>query len=250
MAEIKFCVVANPRTGSNHFIEMLNSHPDITCHREVFHPHTVYLYDGESDEMLDKRERDPLKFLEELYDSSSNRACGLKIFDSQNSEVLDKVLYDPTIKKIVLYRPNFLAVYSSERIAEAEKIYLSLSHEAAVIDPFSCDPSMTSKKILFDQARFRRQWSSYRAYYKYVLDVLNETMQENLFITYEELLNESLVRRIFTFIQLSQPKAIKSRLRKQNTSDILARFQNPEVVRTYLESIDKMNWTNEGFTLW
>ena len=109
MAEIKFVIIANPRTGTNHYIDLLISHQEITCHREVFHRYSVYLHGGSRDDLLEKRDRDPLAFLEELYESSPTRACGFKIFGEHNSVVLDNVLHDPAIKKIVLYRPQLLS---------------------------------------------------------------------------------------------------------------------------------------------
>lgn len=250
MAEIKFVIIANPRTGTNHFIDLLNSHPDITCHSEVFHQKTVYLLEGARDDLLERREKGPVAFLEEIYESSPTRACGLKIFGGHNPAVLDKVLHDPSIKKIVLYRPNFLAVYSSVRIAEAEKRYLIWEHKAVSIDTDAYDSSRTSEKAYFDQAEFNREWGIYQEHYKYALDVLNKSGQSYLFMTYEEFINESFFRRIFPYLGLPQPETLHTRMRKLNTSDIVSRFLNTGEVSAYIEKIGRINWANEGFMLW
>ncbi|GEM_PF-1046454 len=251
MTEIKFSIIANPRTGTNHFIDLLICHQEVTCHREVFHRDTVYLHGGARDDLLERRERDPVAFLQELYDSSPTRACGFKIFGEHNSAVLDNVLHDPTIKKIILYRPNYLAVYSSERIAEAEKNYLIKEDDNKIsIDACAYDSSRTSEKAPFDQTEFNHRWSAYQEHYKYAIDVLNESGQNYLFTTYEDFVNESLFRRVFTFLGLSQPVEVNSRVRKQNTSDILSRFLNPEDALAYIEGIGRINWANEGFMLW
>jgi hypothetical protein len=250
MSEIKFVIIANPRTGTNHFIDLLNSHQDITCHREVFHRDAVYILGGSRNDLLEKRDLNPVAFMEELYNSSPTRACGFKIFAGHNATVLDKVLHDPAIKKIILYRPNFLAVYSSEKIAEAESRYLIMDEKFASIDAGAYDSSRTSKLAFFDQADFSRRWAVYQEYYKYALDVLNETEQMYLFMTYEDFINDSFFRRIFSFLGLPQPKAMHTRMKKQNTSDILSRFQNPNEARDFIKSIGRMNWTNEGFMLW
>lgn len=250
MAEIKFVIIANPRTGTNHFIDLLNSHQEITCHREVFHQDTVYLLGGSRDDLLEKRDRNPVAFMEEMYESSPTRACGFKIFSGHNSSVLDKVIHDRNIKKIVLYRPNYLAVFSSERIAEAEKRYLIMDVKMDSIDAGAYDSARTSEKVLFDQGEFNRRWVVYQEYYKHVLDVLNETGQNYLLVTYEDFINESFFRRIFPFLGLSQPDILHTRMRKQNGSDILSRFLNPDEARAYIERIGRMNWANEGFMLW
>lgn len=250
MAEIKFVIIANPRTGTNHFIDLLNSHPEITCHREVFHQNTVYLLEGTRDDLLERREKDPAEFLDELYESSPTRACGFKIFCGHNLRVIEKVLHDPTIKKIILYRPNFLAVYSSEKIAEAEKRYLIMEDSKISIAAGAYDTTRTSEKALFVQGDFSRMWATYQDHYKHALDILNETGQECLFVTYEEFINESIFRRIFPFLGLYQPQVLHTRMKRLNTSDILARFLNPEDARAYIERIGRMNWANEGFMLW
>ena len=77
-ADIRFVIIANPRTGTNHFIDLLNSHSDISCHREVFHRDTVYLKDGTHNELLKMRNENPLAFLNDLYNSSPTKACGFK----------------------------------------------------------------------------------------------------------------------------------------------------------------------------
>ena len=73
-ADIRFVIIANPRTGTNLFIDLLNSHPAVTSHREVFHRHAVYLKKGTMDGLLDERNKDPIAFLKKLYDDSPTRA--------------------------------------------------------------------------------------------------------------------------------------------------------------------------------
>lgn len=51
-AETCFVIIANPRTGSNHFIDLLNSHSHISCHREVFHRDSVYLMEGTRTDLI------------------------------------------------------------------------------------------------------------------------------------------------------------------------------------------------------
>lgn len=250
MAEMKFVIIASPRTGTNHFIDLLNSHQNITCHSEVFHRNTVYLFEGAKDLLLELRDRDPFLFLENLYESTQAMACGFKIFGDHNAEVLNRVLYETTIKKIILYRPNFLAVYSSEKIAEAEKRYLIWEQNAISIDAGAYESKRTSEKAQFDPEEFHRRWTAYQEHYKHALDVLNNTGQEYLFVTYEDFINESFFRRVFPFLGLTQPQIVHTRMRKLNSSDILSRFLNPDEARAYIEKIGRLNWAHEGFMLW
>jgi hypothetical protein len=132
-ADTAFVIIANPFTGAKHFSDLLNAHQDISCHHEVFHRDTVYLLNGAHDDLINKRNENPIGFLKQLYNSCTTKACGFKIFMNQNEYVLDNVLRDKSIKKIVLYRPNLLATHWSSKIAEAEKYQTSETHTSAAI---------------------------------------------------------------------------------------------------------------------
>jgi hypothetical protein len=246
----RFVIIANPRTGTNHLIDLLNSHQDITCHREVFHRDAVYLLEGTRTDLLEKRNEDPIAFLRELYDTSPTRACGFKIFMNHNDTVLETVLRDTGIKKIVLFRPNHLAVYSSGMIASAEKRFLIMEDTRNRIDSGAKDKPRNRAKVIFDRQGFELHRRAYQLHYRYVIEVLNETNQNYLFLTYEDYLNESLFRRVFPFLELSQPHILHTRMKKMNTNDILSRFKNPDDVGAYLKEIGKENWAHEAFMLW
>ncbi|MCD4743969.1 MAG: sulfotransferase domain-containing protein [Desulfobacteraceae bacterium] len=478
--DIQFAIIANPRTGTNHFIDLLNSHPDISCHREVFHRDTVYLLDGTHDDLLMKRNKNPLAFLKELFASSATKACGFKIFMDHDDSVLDAVLRDPKIKKIVLYRPNLLAVHSSAQIAVAEQRWIDvIDHPVATLDKLAFvhipktaglslhavleehfgkassirfgnqedrarffelssdalkkfdyitghlsmkelhgkevdfpavavvrDPlnrlvsmlqyyrksnlsdhqslkfdevkkfaahmqktgqynmqcwhlggthkfgdavemihrkclyvapleyyddflrtiseligtqlksiqrnvtpkddsiqfkdkdysllepligddlklvkyikqnykeikenfikkarlfsnnehaackynfGKTKTKVTFNPIEFKKRILSYKKHYKYAIDLLNETNQDYLFVTYEDYNNESFFRRVFPFLMLGQPDLVQTRMKKMNSSDILSRYENPKEVRAYLQETDSLHWAHEGFMQW
>jgi hypothetical protein len=42
MPETSFCIITQPRTGSNHLCGLLNSHPEIVCHYELFNRRRIY----------------------------------------------------------------------------------------------------------------------------------------------------------------------------------------------------------------
>ncbi|PKN13223.1 MAG: hypothetical protein CVU69_02665 [Deltaproteobacteria bacterium HGW-Deltaproteobacteria-4] len=249
-SDMKFVIIANPRTGTNHFIDLLNSHPNISCHREVFHRHSVYLLEGTRDDLFEKRNHDPVAFLHELYNSSPTQACGFKIFMGHDDVVLNTVLQDPEIKKIILYRPNFLAVYSSDMIAEAEQRYLIFDQTQDRIDSGIRDKARTSAKAVFDRTQFEMRWRDYHSHYQKVVKVLNETNQVYLFMTYDDYINEGLFRRVFPFLGLAQPEQVQTRMKKMNSSDILSRFANPDEVRDYLTETGILHWAHEGFMIW
>ncbi len=248
--KIRFVIIASPRTGTNHFIQLLTSHPDITCHYEVFHPDSVYLFEGARADLLNKRNRNPLAFLRKLFDACPTRACGFKIFMEHDDSVLEAILRDRVIKKIILYRSNPLAVYSSDKIAEAERRYLIAEDAPERIDAGAKDAPRTRAKAIFDREDFELYLDIYQSHYRHAVEVLNETNQDYMFLTYEDYVNESLFRRVFPFLGLSQPKELWTYLKKMNSGYILSRFVNPDDVRSYLLKIGKPNWAYEDFMLW
>ena len=68
-AAARFVILAAPRSGSNQLCTLLNSHPEILCHHEVYNPSAIFyaldLRDG-TIELGTRDERDwrPLEFLE------------------------------------------------------------------------------------------------------------------------------------------------------------------------------------------
>ena len=252
-AEIRFAIIANPRTGTNHYIDLLNSHEEMTCHREVFHRDSVFLEDGTHDELVAERNNDPAGFLQRLYQSSPTRVCGFKIFMDQNDDILNSVIDHPDIRKIVLFRPNLLAVHSSDQIAVAEQNWVEVADKASVhvSKPAGTESGQkTRPKVVFDAQDFERRIFTYERHYKYVIDRLNETNQAYLFTTYEDYTNDSFFRRAFPFLGLTQPNITHSRIRRMNSGDILSRYENPKDVREYLEKVGRMHWAHEGYMLW
>lgn len=118
----KFVIIASARTGSNLLCGMLASHPDILCFYELFHPKAIFtgLDEGTTylPESLERRDRYPGSFLESVYNSDyQKKAVGFKIFPRHNDVVLDYLLKNAEIKKIILKRRRLLHQYTSELIA-------------------------------------------------------------------------------------------------------------------------------------
>ena len=76
----RFVVLAVPRTGSNLLCTLLNSHPEILCHHEVFNPQGIFLALSHRDQVqqfgdMTDRDQEPLAFLESVWDSGANHRC-------------------------------------------------------------------------------------------------------------------------------------------------------------------------------
>src|SRR5262249_13206039 len=121
---VRFVIIAAPRTGSNMLCSMLNSHPHILCHHELFNPEGIHLaLDHRNGEIavgsLQDRDRDPGGFLERIWAHCCGaHAIGFKVNRGQSENVFRRLLTDPAIRKIVLIRRNRVETFLSETIAQ------------------------------------------------------------------------------------------------------------------------------------
>ena len=125
----KFLVIARARSGSTLLTDLLNSHPDVTCDREV----------------LAKKVRAPATFLDRLAGKSRTRAYGAKLLSYQMVQVQEfddpvgflRDLQGRGFRFIHLKRDTFAQTVSLTR-AQASQLYHSKSAGgagAAAVDP-------------------------------------------------------------------------------------------------------------------
>ena len=114
-----FVLFAEMRTGSNYLEDSLNALPDITCYGEVYNPtflghhnrFDLFGYD------MDQREANPVGLLQAMI-AQTKGLPGFRLFHDHDDRVVDRILPDPRIAKIILTR-NPLDSYVSRKIATA-----------------------------------------------------------------------------------------------------------------------------------
>ena len=217
-AATRFVILAAPRSGSNLFCTLLNSHAEILCHHEVFNPAGIFYAldhrDGSLDlGTLEARDRDPAAFLERLWTTRLGRRCtGFKYTRGQNETVLATLLDDRDVRKIVLRRNNRLKTYVSAKIAEQTGQWEVYRESDLVAD---------KPKIVVDFEDFRRHAAENERFHAQIEDVLDRTGQESLHVNYERLLDEDEQLRWLRFLgvtRLSVPLMAASV--KQNPTDL------------------------------
>ena len=131
----KFVIVAPSRSGSTLVRTMLNRHPEICCHGEVYGMKRVL---GQSKHALNPldpelalklRQRDPVKFLHAQVFTSQRPTVGFKLLYSQIlqmdfSPVLQQLIEMPDLRVVFLWRRDLIARYVSEvrlRIKAAQR---------------------------------------------------------------------------------------------------------------------------------
>ncbi len=112
-----FLVVSAGRSGSTLLVNLLNCHPDVTCHGEILNPEQSG-YPGIERDDCDRI----ILHVRSVFESLQCPRTGAKIHISQLEELslpldrLTNVLRQPRI--VLLYRRNLLATYVSLLIAQ------------------------------------------------------------------------------------------------------------------------------------
>ncbi len=215
---IKFVVLAAPRTGSNWVCSMLNSHPEILCHHEIFNPEGIhYALDHRRGDLnlgdLEERERAPLLFLSRLWQQTFGcRAVGFKLNRQQNREVFQSILINPQVRKLVLSRRNRIKTFVSEMLAEQTGQWESYETSRT---------SAGKRKVCIELKALLAHIALNQDYYAHIQESLETTGQTFLRVAYEDLKFEEEWMRILKFLEVS-PIAwpLTPGTRKQNSTDL------------------------------
>jgi LPS sulfotransferase NodH len=165
---------------------------------------------------------------------------GFKIFPGHNDAILDFLLADDSVAKVVLFRRNVLSVYSSLVIATQTR-----THKQKIGDSIAEE----RPRVHFTAKRFKRHCDKYLGHYRSVFERLNAYGQRFHLINYDQINDPWHFASLVTFlgeeVPLVQPRA---KLIKQNPSDIVSRFANPEEVLEFLIQHSLLSWQYEAPT--
>lgn len=240
---MRFVIVASPRTGSSHLTKLLGQQDDILCNGEIFHRKKVYVHWPKADkpgeilaELAELRARDPRAFLDRIYARDYGRAhVGFKIFSGHSDDILEQLIRDTTVRKIVLFRRNILASYSSSLIAQktGKHSLRSLPTDQPVVK--------------FNPKRFTAYVERYTGFYRSVFDRLNATRQDFYALHYEQINDPWFFSNLIVFIGGDPGRVLPTKgAIKLNASAMLSRFSNPEAVEAFLREHALMSWLYES----
>lgn len=214
----RFVILAAPRSGSNLLCTLLNSHPEILCHHEVFNPSGIYYALEHRNGSLDlgttqERDRAPLSFLEKLWSKDLGHRCvGFKMTRGQDEQILARVLGDSDVRKIVLKRQNRIKTFVSALVAERSgqwEVYC----DADLIEP--------KPKVELDLSDLRRHIAENEAYYAGIDSVLRSSGQYALNVAYEDLSSSQAHSRLLQYLEVRDRSApLFAQSVKQNPTDL------------------------------
>ncbi|MDS9468647.1 sulfotransferase [Paracoccus sp. MBLB3053] len=227
---VKFVILSDSRSGTSLLSETLNSHPQIVCHGEVFHPTPrghIKIREEERtlDQLVALREQDPVSFMRLVYDRPGAQAVGFKMWRNQNSEECDRLMADDSVAKIIYERTNILARFASSRLVKATGIYN--------LAPGAARPARLESKITFDRAEFDK----YRARHERIFSTYRQNSRGPVLeLTYKSLVEKGF-DEVLSFLGAPlQPLAPQKE--KLHDSRIIERFESahhPLIVSTVTE---------------
>ena len=243
----RFVVIGSPRTGSSHLTALIGKHRDILFNSAIFHEKKVWVHWPKPDltaetlaELAALRASDPDAFLERIFETNYGRSVvGFKMFSHHDKQAMAKILANPSIRKVVLYRRNVLSNYSSRLIARAIGEHTFKASDVRPERPL----------VHFDAADFIAFHDKYVGFYRYVVDTLVASGQTFHPLSYEEINDLGFLSNLILYLG-ANPKAAKfeSAVVKQNPSDIASRFSNRADVEQFCRTSGFAHWLEEGET--
>lgn len=219
----RFVVFAAPRTGSNWLCSLLDSHPEVLCHPEIFNPeriiYSVSLRQGELDlGTVEERDARPLEVLDRVWREDFGRPwVGFKLNRGQCREAFDAVLADPAVHKVLIRRSNRIKTFVSEKLAIRTGSWESY--------PWS--KTLESKpRIRVGVEELREHIAMNERYYGWLETSVEESGAPWLEVTYEELGTAREQARLLEFLGLDEPvEGLSAITRKQGSKDLRDRIE-------------------------
>ena len=229
-------------------VSLLDAHPEIHCFGELMRRTPGWmLRDGYSGalrslERVDPKYRDdavrfeiPRAFVDEVMAKlATEPIVGFKLLLAQHPDFMDELIADPGYTKILLYRANALASFSSGRIAKATG--QGSAHK---------NTEIKRAKVTFKEYDFRRYLKRRERHYEGVRQRLAASGQAYLEIEYLDLVAGSAVPQAVAFLGADPAVALQPRTIKRNPSNLLERFNNPDTVQTVLTAMGAEHWAVE-----
>lgn len=181
---VRFIILNATRTGSNFLCTVLNSHPDILCHHEIFNPHVIgvarHLQDSDFRlGSMAERESDPVEFLDRVWRTNLGRAAvGFKMCLWQHEPAYRAVMPDRSVRKILLKRRNRVKSFVSLLLARQTGEWVVYDDRGA---------PAPRPQVHVDHAALLENIALHDRFYAETESALRDTGQEHALLWYEDL---------------------------------------------------------------
>jgi len=226
-----FVVFAEMRTGSNFLEANLNAFAGIKCHGEAFNPHFIGYPNSTSIMGVDQSTRDsePAALLRAIrYDPAA--MGGFRYFHDHDPRILDVVLDDPKVAKIILTR-NPVESYVSWKIAQTTgqwKLTDMKAHKTA--------------KAEFVAEEFEAHLNALQAFQLLLMNRLQTSGQTAFYVAYEDLQSVEVMNGIATYLGVPEMlEELDDSLKKQNPSPLHEKVTNYAQMEQALARLDRFD---------
>jgi len=225
---MRFVILAAPRTGSNLLCTLLQSHPDILCHHELFNPSDMFyaLPLRETDFELGSmsfRDQNPNAFLQQIWEQNLNhRAVGFKMTHRQHLDAFRTVCADKSIHKIVLKRQSQLKTYVSRLIAEDCGIWEDYQRIA---------PSNETRQVYVDYQQLKNAIAFNDHYYQ---RLENQIEGPCIHVNYEQLSEIETQKALLEHLKMPL-KPLFASSRQQNKHPVAQLISNADELSNQLQ---------------
>lgn len=235
-ADVRFVVLAAPRTGSNWLCTLLDSHPEVLCHHEIFNPgglhYALRLRGGGFDlGTVAERDRDPEAVLGRVWrERRGHRAIGFKLNRGQDPRVFRLVVADAGVRKLLLRRKNRIRTFVSEQIAARTGRWESYTAgPAARMAPMPAGDRGPAR-LTVDPEELCAAVALNERYYGALEEAVAASGQPLVTLTYERLPAGEELGRALDFLGVdSDPGLLAGATRKQNP------YPLPELIENFAE---------------
>ncbi len=229
-----FVVFAEMRTGSNFLEANLNAFDGITCHGEAFNPHFIGY--PNSEDILgitqDERDVDPTRLLGQIRKATPSGIGGFRYFHDHDPRILNDLLSDPKIGKIILTR-NPVDSYVSWKIAQATGQW-KLTNVKRRKDG----------QAQFDAAEFEQHLADLQAFQVQIMNTLQRSAQTAFYVAYEDLQDVDIMNGLARWLGASsQLDSLNTALKRQNPQPVSEKVKNFDEMEGSLARLDRFNLT-------
>ena len=244
----KFVVLATPRSGSSHLVDLLDSHPQLSCLGELFNPHGAALRKLGLRNKNDMRQagEKPLEFLQRVMKQQQESEpykpyFGFKLMLHHDPRLIDHVLEDSSWEIIVLERQNLLAQWTSAGLAKKTGRWgpgkkagegkkgddkAEAEDEEDDLDDLDEDKApekAASPKVVFNAEKYEQY--CFRMHARYA-SIYNRLGERPYFKLYSEDIDASHPK-LLEFLHVD-PRPLESTRPRQNSSSMRDRIKNYE----------------------
>lgn len=225
-----FVVFAEMRTGSNFLEANLNAFDGISCLGEVFNPHFIGYPNAEDVLGITQEERDakPLRLLDAVR--AAPGMAGFRYFHDHDPRVLDALLSDPKVGKVVLTR-NPVDSYISWKIAQATGQWKLTNVK-----------KRKEGKAVFDAAEFEAHLDALQAFQVQIMNRLQRTGQTAFYVAYEDLQDVEVMNGLAQWLGTeARLDSLNTALKRQNPQPVAEKVENFEAMAASLARLDRFN---------